>query len=177
MRSAWPLGSRDNPVLSSDTNILLYAIIAGNPRHLAACAWLESLKDDKSVLVSEFILGELYRLLRTPAVISVPFTAKQAVRVKKVPALTHAGVWSAFRRTVARCTTPFGALRPVMALLSGVSMMFGLHCPCAYRASPDSPQRMLRTSKVSGSTRSMILLRKRPIGRILASITSYRFLP
>jgi predicted nucleic acid-binding protein len=68
-------------VLSIDTNILLYAVCNNSPHNAAARAWLDSLAEDSSVVISEFILGELYRLLRNQAVIRDPFTAPHAVRI------------------------------------------------------------------------------------------------
>ncbi len=68
-------------MLSIDTNILLYAACRASPHNSAARAWLDSVADDRHVVLSEFILGELYRLLRNPVVVPSPFSAGHAVRV------------------------------------------------------------------------------------------------
>ena len=51
-------------MLSIDTNLLLHAFNADSPSHAAAYAWLTSLQDDHEVAISEFVLAELYGLLR-----------------------------------------------------------------------------------------------------------------
>ncbi|MEY2880172.1 MAG: ribonuclease VapC24, partial [Verrucomicrobiota bacterium] len=47
----------------------------------AAFAWLTSIQHDEHVAISEFILAELYGLLRNPAVLRHPLDADDAVEV------------------------------------------------------------------------------------------------
>ncbi|MHB1308463.1 MAG: PIN domain-containing protein [Limisphaerales bacterium] len=68
-------------MLSIDTNLLLHAFNEDSPRHTLAYAWLISLQREEEVAISEFILAELYGLLRNPAVIKHPLTADEAVEV------------------------------------------------------------------------------------------------
>lgn len=68
-------------MLSIDTNILLHGVNEDSPRHKAAFAWLTSIQRDENVVISEFILAELYGLLRNPAVIKHPLDAAAAVGV------------------------------------------------------------------------------------------------
>ena len=62
-----------------DTNLLLYARLAGSPFHERAVAFLESLGDDSDVVISELVLVEFYLALRNPAILEPPLTAAQAV--------------------------------------------------------------------------------------------------
>ncbi len=68
-------------MLSMDTNLLLYAFNVASPWHDAAYAWMDSIRRDEDVAISEFILAELYGLLRNPAVLKHPLTAEEAVEV------------------------------------------------------------------------------------------------
>ena len=68
-------------MLSVDTNILLHAFNEDSPSHEAAYSWLASLQRDENVAISEFILAELYGLLRNPAVLKHPLHANEAVEV------------------------------------------------------------------------------------------------
>lgn len=68
-------------MISLDTNILLPAVESGNADHSRAAAFVESLDDRDDVAVSEFILLELYDLLRNPAVLARPLGASAAVDV------------------------------------------------------------------------------------------------
>ena len=68
-------------MLSIDTNLLLHAFNEDSPSHAAAYAWLTSLQDNEDVALSEFILAELYGLLRNPAVLKHPMDADEAVEV------------------------------------------------------------------------------------------------
>jgi len=65
-------------MISLDTNILLPAVVADSPEYEKAAAFIESLHDNDEVVISEFILLELYSLLRNPAVLAKPLTAEQA---------------------------------------------------------------------------------------------------
>jgi len=68
-------------VISLDTNILLPAIDPRHPDHIRAVAFVESLQMRDDVAVSEFILLELYGLLRNPAVLSKPLSPAAATDV------------------------------------------------------------------------------------------------
>jgi predicted nucleic acid-binding protein len=68
-------------MLSIDTNILFHAYNEDSNDHLRAYSFVaeQSARDD--VAVSEFILAELYGLLRNPAVLRAPLKAAEAVSV------------------------------------------------------------------------------------------------
>ena len=66
---------------SFDTNILLPAVEVSNPQHEAAFRFLESIQTAEDVIVSEFVLLELYLLLRNPAVVPKPLSANKAVEI------------------------------------------------------------------------------------------------
>jgi toxin-antitoxin system PIN domain toxin len=68
-------------MLSIDTNLLLYAFAKGCPEHAAVLEWLAPLQNSDEVVISEFMLVELYRLLRNPTVSDNPLSADQAVGV------------------------------------------------------------------------------------------------
>ncbi len=68
-------------MLSIDTNILFHAFNEDSPSHAAAYTWLTSIQDQEDVAISEFILAELYGLLRNPAVLKHPLDADEAVEV------------------------------------------------------------------------------------------------
>ena len=68
-------------MLSIDTNILFHGFNEDSPRHEQALAWLSSIARDEDVAISELILAEFYRLLRTPAVLKHPLPADEAVEV------------------------------------------------------------------------------------------------
>ncbi len=68
-------------MISLDTNILLPAVESGNADHARAAAFMASLDDRKDVAISEFILLELYGLLRNPAVLARPLNPTAAVDV------------------------------------------------------------------------------------------------
>jgi predicted nucleic acid-binding protein len=68
-------------VLSIDTNILFHAFNEDSPSHRPAYAWIASLGSNDEVAISEFILAELYGLLRNPAVLKRPLPANEAVKV------------------------------------------------------------------------------------------------
>ena len=74
-----PAHAGSNAIFSIDTNLLLHAVSADSPRHKAAYAWLNSIQHVEDVAISEFILAELYGLLRNPAVLKRPLAADQAV--------------------------------------------------------------------------------------------------
>ena len=68
-------------MLSIDTNILFHAFNEDSPSHTAAYTWLISIQLEEDVAISEFILAELYGLLRNPAVIKHQLEADEAVEV------------------------------------------------------------------------------------------------
>jgi len=68
-------------MISLDTNILLTAIESRNAHHPKAAAFLESLQDRQDVAICEFILLELYVLLRNPAVLAKPLSPAAAADV------------------------------------------------------------------------------------------------
>ena len=68
-------------MFSIDTNILFHAFNENSPSHEAAYTWLTSIQHEEDVALSEFILAELYGLLRNPAVLRHPLEAEEAVEV------------------------------------------------------------------------------------------------
>jgi predicted nucleic acid-binding protein len=66
---------------SIDTNILYPAVQEADPNHDPAAAFLDSLQSRDDVVISEFILLELYNLLRNVAVAPKPLSAAEAVDV------------------------------------------------------------------------------------------------
>jgi len=68
-------------MLSFDANILLHALNTDSPSHEVAYEWLGAIPMENEVAISEFILAELYCLLRNPAVLKRPLSAADAVEV------------------------------------------------------------------------------------------------
>jgi toxin-antitoxin system PIN domain toxin len=68
-------------MISLDTNILLPAVESRNAHHPKAAAFLESLQERQDVAICEFILLELYVLLRNPAVLAKPLSPSAATDV------------------------------------------------------------------------------------------------
>lgn len=68
-------------MISIDTNILLPSVVVEQPLHADALAFFDSLQNRDDVAISEFILLELYNLLRNPAVLTKPLSALQACDV------------------------------------------------------------------------------------------------
>jgi toxin-antitoxin system PIN domain toxin len=68
-------------MLSIDTNLLCYAHNSHSEFHAAAHAWLQSINRDKNVMISEFVLTELYGLLRNRTVFGESLSAGAAVKV------------------------------------------------------------------------------------------------
>lgn len=68
-------------MFSIDTNILLHAFNEDSPSHEAAYGWITSIQHEEHVAISEFILAELYGLLRNPAVLKQALDADEAVEV------------------------------------------------------------------------------------------------
>jgi toxin-antitoxin system PIN domain toxin len=67
-------------MISIDTNLLLYSLNPSSTWHSAATNFLqEQLTNlDKPVAIADYVLVELYVLLRNPAVMSQPLSAKAA---------------------------------------------------------------------------------------------------
>lgn len=68
-------------MFSVDTNIFLYALNQSANLHVPAAGFIESLANRDDVAVSEFMLVELYVLLRNPAVLADPRTARDAMKI------------------------------------------------------------------------------------------------
>lgn len=68
-------------MISVDSNLLLYAYSAAAPAHGPALAFLQSLVERDDVALSEFVLAEFYLLLRNPAVLAKPLSARAASAV------------------------------------------------------------------------------------------------
>jgi toxin-antitoxin system PIN domain toxin len=68
-------------MLSIDANILLYAYSEAAPEHDRALAFITAQSGNTIVALSEFVLTEFYLLLRNPAVLKNPLSAKEAVQV------------------------------------------------------------------------------------------------
>lgn len=69
------------PRLAVDTNLLFYAVNPRSPFHPGARRFLSSLQRDESVVLSELVLVELYRLLRNPVINEKPLAAGPAAEV------------------------------------------------------------------------------------------------
>lgn len=69
------------PMISIDTNILFPLVVEDHPRHEEALVFSESLYKHSDVAISEFVLLELYNLLRNPAVMTRPLGASAAVEI------------------------------------------------------------------------------------------------
>jgi toxin-antitoxin system PIN domain toxin len=65
-------------MISIDTNIFLYAIDSKSDAHDKAFEFVSSHLTNESVLISEFVLMEIYVLLRNPALFKVPLSAQLA---------------------------------------------------------------------------------------------------
>lgn len=68
-------------MLSFDTNLLFYAIDEDSPFHADAREFFESLRARSDVAVSELMLAELYRLIRSPRLNRRPLGARAAADV------------------------------------------------------------------------------------------------
>jgi len=68
-------------VISIDTNLLLYGLNRDCPEHDEAREFLEGCTDRRDVAIAEFVLVELYVLLRNPAVVAKPLPAARAASV------------------------------------------------------------------------------------------------
>jgi len=68
-------------MISVDTNLLVYAQDARSPRHGGARAFLISHAGNRHFALSEFVLVELYCVLRSPAVLARPLDSVRAVDI------------------------------------------------------------------------------------------------
>lgn len=68
-------------MLSLDTNVLFAAVEVSHAQHAEAASFLASLDPRGDVAISEFVLLELYVLLRSPAVLTRPLDAPSAMAV------------------------------------------------------------------------------------------------
>ncbi|MEI6211754.1 MAG: TA system VapC family ribonuclease toxin [bacterium] len=68
-------------MLSIDTNILFAACEATAPHHANARRFLESNRDNADLVLCELVLVELYLLLRNPAIVASPLSAREACRL------------------------------------------------------------------------------------------------
>lgn len=68
-------------MVSLDANLLLYSYSERSPHHEGAWRFVEGLSSRQDVAVSEFVLAELYLLLRNPAVLDRPLSPADAVGV------------------------------------------------------------------------------------------------
>jgi toxin-antitoxin system PIN domain toxin len=68
-------------MISFDTNIVIYSLHKGLPRHQKAYQFLDGLADSKGVVVSEQMLLEVYLLIRNEAVFPKPYSAAEAVSI------------------------------------------------------------------------------------------------
>lgn len=68
-------------MLSFDTNILFPGVVRTHFKHAKAIKFIASLQANAGVIISEFILLELYVLLRNPTVMPSPLGAEAAVEV------------------------------------------------------------------------------------------------
>jgi len=65
-------------MLSIDSNLLLYAVNTASPHHRKALEFLICLRSREDIAISEFILVELYVLLRNPSVLEKPLDESEA---------------------------------------------------------------------------------------------------
>jgi len=68
-------------MLSIDTNLLFQALDRANSLHAPAANFLASLNDRNDVVISEFVLAELYQLIRNPVILESPVSAGAAVKI------------------------------------------------------------------------------------------------
>ena len=68
-------------MVSCDTNILFAASNPEDPKHAAACAFIEAHAEDARFVIAEQTLVELYCLLRNPVLQKRPLSAAEATSV------------------------------------------------------------------------------------------------
>jgi toxin-antitoxin system PIN domain toxin len=81
-------------MISFDTNILLYSLNPQSKWHGAAVQFLEQSLAEDRVVMTDYVLVELYNLLRNPAVMKKPLSAAKAAALVgqylKFPTVTRA---------------------------------------------------------------------------------------
>lgn len=65
-------------MISFDTNILLYSLIPSSPYFKGASSFLKSIVNRDDVVLSEFVLFELYSAIRNPTIFDKPLKAAEA---------------------------------------------------------------------------------------------------
>lgn len=68
-------------MISVDTNLLVYAQDSRSPQHVGARSFLLDHAGDRDFALSEFVLVELYCVLRSPAVLTNPLDSVRAVEI------------------------------------------------------------------------------------------------
>lgn len=68
-------------MISFDTNIIVYALHEGLPRHEKAFQFLGELAENKHVVISEQVLLEVYLLIRNKTVFPYPCSPEEAVSI------------------------------------------------------------------------------------------------
>jgi toxin-antitoxin system PIN domain toxin len=68
-------------MISVDTNLLVYAQDVRSPRHGGARSFLLAHAGNRHFALSEFVLVELYCVLRSPAVLARPLDSVRAVEI------------------------------------------------------------------------------------------------
>lgn len=71
-------------MISLDSNLILASLEGNHAAHAEARAFVQSLNERDDVAVSEFVLTELYVLLRNPKVVPRPLPAARATSVCKL---------------------------------------------------------------------------------------------
>jgi uncharacterized protein len=64
-----------------DTNILLAALVSGHSHHEPARKWIKEISDRSDVVISEFVLVEVFTLLMNRVVMSKPLDSAGAAAV------------------------------------------------------------------------------------------------
>jgi len=78
-------------MIGIDTNIFLYSLNPQSSWHNAATDFLRETFSNDNVVISDFVLVELYLLLRNPAVLKKPLTSTAAAKLVQ-SYLKHASV-------------------------------------------------------------------------------------
>ncbi len=65
-------------MLSIDANILFHAVNSSCPQHNPAISFVQKIASGNDVAISEFILAELYFLVRNPALLTHPMNEAEA---------------------------------------------------------------------------------------------------
>ncbi len=68
-------------MLAIDTNILFHSYNDDSHIHQTAYEWVDGIGGREDIVISEFVLVELYRLIRNPTVMDKPLSPSAAVAV------------------------------------------------------------------------------------------------